>query len=83
MDAEIQAMDGNQATVQVLDSGKMQPRSFMFAVAGTSVVAPSLPSLDAGCIWDIHVPYPSGGEAVQIGCPADLSGIPDGNDGPP
>ena len=52
MDAEIQAMDGNQATVQVLDSGKMQPRSFMFAVAGTSVDAPSLPSLDAG--FGIH-----------------------------
>ena len=48
MDAEIQAMDGNQTTVQVLDSSKMQPRSFMFAVAGTSVVVPGLPSLDAG-----------------------------------
>ncbi len=33
-DAEIQAMDGNQTIMQVLDSGKMQPRSFMFAVAG-------------------------------------------------
>ncbi|PZN83977.1 MAG: hypothetical protein DM484_03485 [Candidatus Methylumidiphilus alinenensis] len=31
--------------------------------------------MDTGCIRDIHVRYPSGGEAVQIGCPADLSGI--------
>jgi len=31
-----------------------------------------------GCMRDIHVYHPSGGEAVQIGCPADLSGIPDG-----
>ena len=38
-------------------------------------VARSLPSLDAGCIQDILVLYPSGGEAVQIGYPADLSGI--------
>ncbi len=39
-----------------------------------------LPSMDAGCIRDIHVQYPSGGEAVQIGCPADLSGNPCRND---
>jgi hypothetical protein len=31
--------------------------------------------LVTGCIWGIHAPNPSGGEAVQIGCPADLSGI--------
>ena len=48
MDAEIQAMDGNKSVVQMLDSGNMPYRSFMFAVAGESVVAPSLPSLDAG-----------------------------------
>ena len=30
----------------------------------------------SGCIRDILVPNPSGGEAVQIGCPADLSGNP-------
>ena len=47
-DAEIQAMDGNQSDVQVLDSGDIPTRSFMFAVAGTYVVAPSLPSLDVG-----------------------------------
>ena len=41
-------MDGNQQVVQVLESGNMPYRSFMFAVAGASVVAPSLPSLDAG-----------------------------------
>jgi len=40
-----------------------------------------LPSMDDGCIRDIHVPHPSGGVAVQIGCPADLSDIPDRNDG--
>ena len=34
-----------------------------------------------GCIRDIPVPNPTGGGAVQIGCPADLSGIPDRNDG--
>ena len=44
-------------------------------------VTRSLPSLDAGCIQDILVLYPSGGEAVQIGYPADLSGIHDRNDG--
>jgi len=47
-DAENQAMDGNQSVVQMLDSGNMPSRSFMFAVAGASAVAPSLPSLDAG-----------------------------------
>ncbi len=30
---------------------------------------------------NIHVPHPSGSEAVQIGCPADLSGDPCRNDG--
>ena len=30
---------------------------------------------------DIHVSHPSGGEAVQIGCPADLSGVPCRNGG--
>ena len=44
----IQAMDGNKSIEQMLDSGNMPTRSFMFAVAGTSVVAPCLPSLDAG-----------------------------------
>jgi len=36
--------------VQVLDSGNLPARSFMFAVAGTSVVAPSLlvPKLQLG-----------------------------------
>ena len=29
MDAEIQAMDGNQTTVQVLDSGDLQSHSFL------------------------------------------------------
>ena len=32
---------------------------------------------------DIHVPHPSGGRAVQIGCPAYLSGNPCRNDVPP
>ncbi len=41
-------MDGNKSVMQMLKSGNMPTRSFMFAVAGTSVVAPSLPSLDAG-----------------------------------
>ena len=41
-------MDGSQLVVQVLDSANMPTRSFMFATAGTTVVAPSLPSLDAG-----------------------------------
>jgi len=47
-DAEIQAMDGNKSVVQMLDSDNRPTHSFMFAVAGTSVVVPSLPSLDAG-----------------------------------
>ena len=47
-DAEIQAMDGNKSIVQMLDSGNMPTRSFMFAVAGTPFAAHSLPSLDAG-----------------------------------
>ena len=42
---------------------------------------PGLPSMATGCIRDIHVPHPSGGEAVQICCPADLSGNPCRNDG--
>ena len=29
MDAEIQAMDGNQSAMQVLDSGDLPARSFM------------------------------------------------------
>jgi len=45
-DAEIQAMDGKKSVVQMLDLGNVPTRSFMFAVAGTSVVALSLPSLD-------------------------------------
>ena len=32
---------------------------------------------------DFLVPHPSGGEAVQIGCPADLSDNPCRNDGSP
>ena len=40
MDAEIQAMEGNQSVVQILESGNMPYRNFMFAVAGKSVVAP-------------------------------------------
>ena len=39
-----------------------------------------LPSMATGCIRDFHVPNPSGGEAVQIGYPADLSGNPCRND---
>ncbi len=42
---------------------------------------PGIHILVTGCIWDILVPHPSGGEAVQIGCPADLSGVPARNDG--
>ncbi len=33
-----------------------------------------------GCIRNILVPHPSGSKAVQIGCPADLSGSPCRND---
>ncbi|PZN85100.1 MAG: hypothetical protein DM484_01785 [Candidatus Methylumidiphilus alinenensis] len=39
-DAEIQAMDGSQPVVQVLDSGHLPTRCFMFVDAGTPVVAP-------------------------------------------
>jgi hypothetical protein len=67
MDAGIQAMDGNLKPLQMLHLG--------------TVVRQNLPSLDDRCIRDIHVPHPSGGVAVQIGCPADLSDIPDRNDG--
>ena len=35
-DAEIQAMDGSQSVVQVLDSRNLPSRGFMFAVAGIS-----------------------------------------------
>ena len=48
MDAEIQAMDGNQSAVQVLDSGDLPARSFMDMDTRTPVAAHSLPSLDAG-----------------------------------
>ena len=47
MDAEVQAMDGNQFVVQTLDSGNMPTRSFMFSVAdqgrnsGTPRIAPN------------------------------------------
>jgi hypothetical protein len=59
---ESSAMDGNVPTVHVRGLG--------------NAVGHSLPSLDDGCIRDILlVPHPSGGEAVQIGYPADLSGI--------
>ena len=47
MDAEIQAMDGNKSVVQMLDSGNMPSRSFLFA--GRDICrGPELPSLDAG-----------------------------------
>jgi len=39
MDAEIQAMDGNQSAVQVLDSGDLPARSFMDMDTSTSVAA--------------------------------------------
>ena len=38
MDAEIQAMDGNQSVVQMLESGNMPARSLMLVDAVTSVV---------------------------------------------
>ena len=38
-------------------------------------------SLQSGYMKDILVPHPWGGGAVQIGCPADLSGDPCRNDG--
>ena len=55
-------MDGNSSLEQVFDSDTLPVRSFT--------------SLWTGCMGDIHVSHPSGGEAVQIGCPADLSGNP-------
>ena len=48
MDAEIQAMDGNQTTVQVLDSGDLPNHNFLSVDTRASVVTQSLPSLDAG-----------------------------------
>ena len=48
MDADIQAMDGNHPTVQVLDSGELPTRSFPSVDSRASVVSHSLPSLDAG-----------------------------------
>ena len=48
MDADIQAMDGNQTTVQVLDSGNLPSHSFPSVDTRASVVSHSLPSLDAG-----------------------------------
>jgi len=48
MDADIQAMDGNHPTVQVLDSGDLPTRSFPSVDSRASVVSRSLPSLDAG-----------------------------------
>ena len=48
MDADIQAMDGNQSAVQVLDSGDLPSHSFLSVDTGASVVSHSLPSLDAG-----------------------------------
>ena len=38
-------MDGNKSVMQMLDSSNMPTLSFMFELAWTSVVAPSLPSL--------------------------------------
>jgi hypothetical protein len=58
---ESSAMDGNSSDAHVRDLG--------------NAVGHRLPSLDDGCIRDILVPHPSRGEAVQIGYPADLSGI--------
>ena len=48
MDADIQAMDGNHPTVQVLDSCELPTRSFPSVDSRASVVSHSLPSLDAG-----------------------------------
>ena len=39
--------------------------------------------MESGFMRDILVPHPPGGEAVQIGCPFDLSGDPCPNDGFP
>ena len=47
-DAEIQAMDGNQQVVQVLDSRDLPNRSFPSVDTRASIVSQSLPSLDAG-----------------------------------
>ena len=47
-DAEIQAMDGNQQVVQVLDSGDLPSLSLPSVDTRASVVTHSLPSLDAG-----------------------------------
>jgi len=47
-DAEIQAMDGNQQVVQVLDSGYLPSLSLPFEDTRASLVPHSLPSLDAG-----------------------------------
>ena len=38
MDAEIQAMDGNQSVLQLLDSGYLPTCSFMYADSGTPVL---------------------------------------------
>ena len=48
MDAEIQAMEGNQQIVQVLDPGNLPTHSFPSVYTKTPVIASSLPSLDAG-----------------------------------
>ena len=40
----------------------------------------ALPSMATRCMRDIPVPHPSGGRAVQIGYPTDLSGNPCRND---
>ena len=47
-DAEIQAMDGNQQVVQVLDSGDLPSLSLPSEDTRASLVSHSLPSLDAG-----------------------------------
>ena len=47
-DAEIQAMDGNQQVVQVIDSGGLPSLSLPSVDKRASVVIPCLPSLDAG-----------------------------------
>ena len=61
-------MDGNLSLAKMLDSGDLPAHSFT--------------SLWIGCMRDIHVSHPSGGEVVQIGCPVDLSGNPRRNDEP-
>ncbi len=47
-DAENHTMDGNQSVVQMLESGNMPTRRFMFAVAKDICRGPSLPSLALG-----------------------------------